>query len=424
MNQENTAPRALYICYFGLLEPLVQTQVLPYLREVRKDGISFSLITFESNPEQKWTKESIEATRKTLADEGIEWTFLKYHSQPKVLSTLVDILCGSLAVWQSIRRKKVDIIHSRVHIPAVMAAIARKFTTGKRPKHIFDIRGFFPEEYTDAGLWKKNGLLYKGAKSVERWLLGEADGFVALTEKAREILFPESKNDGFDKLGRPVQVIPCCVDMSKFSIIDSATRIQYREMLGCGKKRVVVYVGSFGGWYLTDQLFDFFSTARDLDPETFVLILTQRNKQNVIENLQTRGVKDTDFLVESVSPAEVPAYLSAADIAVSFIKPCYSKLASSPTKIAEYLACGLPFISNGGIGDIDELIRAKKVGVLIDDFDHESYLKALKKMGILLTDASLAKRCRKTAEEEFDLSNIGGRKYRSLYQQLLSNDGN
>ena len=26
---------ALYICYFGLREPLVQTQVLPYLREER-----------------------------------------------------------------------------------------------------------------------------------------------------------------------------------------------------------------------------------------------------------------------------------------------------------------------------------------------------------------------------------------------------
>src|SRR5687768_7432269 len=36
-----------------------------------------------------------------------------------------------------------------------------------------------------------------------------------------------------------------------------------------------------------------------------------------------------------------PSYLSAADAGLSFIKSCFSKIASSPTKNAEYLACGL-----------------------------------------------------------------------------------
>jgi len=31
--------KTLYICYFGLREPLVQTQVLPYLREIGKGGV-------------------------------------------------------------------------------------------------------------------------------------------------------------------------------------------------------------------------------------------------------------------------------------------------------------------------------------------------------------------------------------------------
>ena len=30
--------KTLYICYFGLREPLVQTQVLPYLRELLREG--------------------------------------------------------------------------------------------------------------------------------------------------------------------------------------------------------------------------------------------------------------------------------------------------------------------------------------------------------------------------------------------------
>ena len=38
---------SLYICYFGLREPLVQTQVLPYLRELVAGGVKMSLLTFE-----------------------------------------------------------------------------------------------------------------------------------------------------------------------------------------------------------------------------------------------------------------------------------------------------------------------------------------------------------------------------------------
>src|SRR5688572_15673029 len=40
-------PKTLYLCYFGVLEPLVQTQVLPYLREIRKGGTEVSILTFE-----------------------------------------------------------------------------------------------------------------------------------------------------------------------------------------------------------------------------------------------------------------------------------------------------------------------------------------------------------------------------------------
>jgi len=41
--------RSLYICYFGIEEPLVKTQVLPYLRELVKGGHEMSLVTFEQS---------------------------------------------------------------------------------------------------------------------------------------------------------------------------------------------------------------------------------------------------------------------------------------------------------------------------------------------------------------------------------------
>jgi hypothetical protein len=46
--------KTLYICYFGLREPLVQTQVLPYLRELARGGVGVSLLTFEPDMRRAW----------------------------------------------------------------------------------------------------------------------------------------------------------------------------------------------------------------------------------------------------------------------------------------------------------------------------------------------------------------------------------
>jgi glycosyltransferase involved in cell wall biosynthesis len=417
-------PHTLYLCYFGLHEPLVQTQVLPYLREIRKGGVKVSLVTFEPNFKAAWTKERIASEKKRLAaEDGFEWHCLGYHKRPSVPATAYDILNGARLARQLLRREKFDVIHARVHVPMLMAVLARKFSgrgrDGDKPKLIFDIRGFFPEEYTDAGVWKQNGWLYRATKRVEKYLLKEADAFVVLTEKARSILFPESRETGFDRFGRPVEVIPCCVDLQRFDAADEAARREIREKYNLHDRRVAAYVGSFDGWYLTGEMLDFFQTARERDPRTFTLILTQRDKEKVAARLRQRGFADADFLVESVPPAEIPKYLSASDVALSFIKACYSKQSSSPTKIAEYLAGGVPIVANDGVGDVTELIEGEKVGAVVRGFDAENYRAALEKIETLNADGRLPEKCRQRARKIFHLETVGGEKYRALYRRLL-----
>jgi glycosyltransferase involved in cell wall biosynthesis len=121
-----------------------------------------------------------------------------------------------------------------------------------------------------------------------------------------------------------------------------------------------------------------------------------------------------------VTPADVPRYLQAADLSLSFIKPCYSKLASSPTKIAEALASGLPIISNDGIGDLDAMIEGDKVGVIVREFNEAAYLEALSAVDAMLQDESLASRCRASAVNRFDLATVGGPGYVRLYQRLMT----
>jgi glycosyltransferase involved in cell wall biosynthesis len=271
--------------------------------------------------------------------------------------------------------------------------------------------------------------MYRAAKRVERWLMQESDGFVVLTDKARKLLFPETEADriskdvngqaprrtsmirrtgeGYrDRWDRPVEVIPCCVDFTRFAEANGQSRDEIRRELGVDDRRVLAYVGSFGGWYLTNEMLDFFTVAKQYDPQTLVLILTARNEKQVVAKLRSRGIADGDFIVKSVSPAEVPNYLRATDMAVSFIKACYSKQSSSPTKIAEYLACGVPVVANRGVGDIDELIGDNGIGVLVDDLSSESYRRAMQSIDEM---GKVGETCRTFAMMEFDLETIAAK---------------
>ena len=408
----------LYLCYFGLREPLVQTQVLPYLREINKlPDLRVSLATFEPDFEEKWNAEQIETERSKLAAENITWHVLPYHKSPSVPATLYDIFCGAKLARKLIKTENVNILHARVHLPAMMGALARR-GIGRKVKMIFDIRGFMPEEYTDAGTWKRGGILYKTLKRVENNLMKSSDAFVVLTEAAREILFPESKESGYDKLGRPIEVIPCCISRARFAAEDMP-RDEIRRELNLTGKKVIVHTGSLGGLYLTEEIVDLLDVYRRENANAFALILTQSSPDLIVPRLKEKGFGDGDFLVTRVSPAEVPKYLKASDIAVSFVKAGYATASRSPTKIPEYLACGLPVISNHGVGDVDEQITTEKVGAIVETLSSEGYKKALESVRELEQNEDLADNCRKTAWKRFDLESVGGERYRRLYRKLI-----
>ncbi|HWP42161.1 MAG TPA: glycosyltransferase [Blastocatellia bacterium] len=409
--------RSLYISYFGLREPLVQTQVLPYLRRIVEGGVEMSLLTFEPDLRRAWTREEFADWRVRLQADGIRWLALPYHKRPTLPATVFDILNGARLAARLAKRERIDVLHARGHVPAAIGAIAKRIAGGRL---LFDIRGLMPEEYVDAGIWRGGGYLYRLVKAAERKLLSAADGFVVLTERARGALFPDCSDT--DRSGRPIEVIPCCVDIGRFRAADSISRDEARNEAGVQGRRVMVYLGALGGWYLTAAMAEFLAVAHDQDDSTFSMILTQSPSEMIEPLLKRHGLSQKDYLIRKAPPSDVPRYLRASDIALSFIKPCYSKLASSPTKIAEYLAAGLPVICNRGIGDLDEQIEADRVGIIIKGLDRGSYIQALEDVERLRRDRDLSDRCRASALSRFDLERVGGERYRRMYNRLVKTE--
>lgn len=405
----------LYLCYFGLREPLVQTQVLPYLRQLSLGGTQVTLLTFEPNSRKTWLSADMDDWRERLQADGIRWFWLPYHKYPSLPAKLYDILAGAWFALRLIRRDKIEVLHARSHVSGAMGALAKRLVGGRL---LVDIRGFMPEEYVDAGLWPAGGYLYLITKVAERWIYATADAFVVLTDRARAVLFPGYSDS--DECGRPVEVIPCCVDFDRFNVVGKESRQAIRNELGVTGRRVLVYAGGLGGWYLTDEMVEFFVTARQQDPSSFLMVLTQSHPREIIQRLEERHIEEHHYDIRRVSPERLPSYIQAADVAITFIKPCYSKQSSSPAKFAEYLAGGLPVVCNSGIGDLDQIIEEDRIGVVVTDFNRGTYRKALCDLEDMMKDGDMSSRCRNSARRRFDLREIGGRRYRRLYARLES----
>ncbi len=399
--------RALYLCYFGVREPLVQTQVLPYLRELVRGGVAMSLLTFEPEARGTWTTE----WRERMRAEGIDWHMLRYHKRPTLPATLFDIVAGAWRASRIVRRERIDLLHARSHVGAAIGALAKKLTGARL---IFDVRGFLPEEYVASGNWPKDGALFRLTKAAERWLYQSADAFVVLTARARETLFPTSSRER--PAGRPVEVIPCCVSAER--IAPRSDRDAVRRELGISDRVVFVYIGVLGGYYLLRETVELLAMARENDARAYALVLTHGPAAPIVAELEHHGFTANDYRVMRTEPEDVPRFLGAADVALSLIQPSYARIASSPTKFAEYLAAGLPVISTAGIGDLDEHIEEGRVGALLRSLDRQAHSDVLRAIEALRRDPELGERCRQVARTRYDLETVGGARYRRLYEML------
>jgi glycosyltransferase involved in cell wall biosynthesis len=407
--------RVLFISYNGMLDPLGQSQVIPYLKVLSAAGVRFTLLSFER--EHAYTPEGVSKCRelqRELAESNIDWHWLRYHKAPSLPATMFDVTQGVRRAQALVNENQIEMVHARSHIPATIALrLKRRFGL----KMIFDVRGLMAEEYVDAGHWRKDSLPYRITKSAERRAFIAADGVVTLTEKIWPII---KEWDGLRNHEVVHEVVPCCADLGLFKF-DENERERRRSELGLGDRFVTIYSGSIDGWYLTDKMADFFTTLLKQKPNAYFLWLTPSRHDRIEELMQERGINKDNYGIVAAASRDVPSYLSASDAGLAFIKPCFSKLASSPTKYAEYLGCGLPLIINAGVGDSDSLITDEAAGFLVRDFNEIEYAAAAGAIDAFAgSPGQTRSRMREVAKRLFDVERVGGERYARLYREVLA----
>ena len=400
---------SLYLCYYPITEPLVQTQVVAYLAGLAAHGHQIHLLSFETEPLTAAQKRRIRAD---LRARGIRWHHLKYHKRPSLPATFYDVLCGVWKASRLIRRHKIEVVHARSHVPAAMGLMLKKLMGVSL---IFDIRGLMAEEYVDAGNWTPDGLPFRLTKAMERRCIVDADGLVVLTHRVKELLFGAASEFGGTPPA-PLRVIPCCADLTQIEA-QHPQRAALRQRLGLEGKTVLIYVGKVGGWYMQGEMVEFFAAARAHIPALHFLVLSQSDPQLMVDEFERCGIDERHYTLTQAPPAQVGGYLWAADFALSF-RAAASSVAASPTKIGEYLAAGLPLLCNTGVGDIDTLVESHKIGVAIEEFCAAEYDRASAAIAPLVGDETVRERCREAARASASLQQVGIPLYCALYQEV------
>jgi glycosyltransferase involved in cell wall biosynthesis len=356
---------------------LGQSQVIPYLQGLSKKGFQFYLLSCEK-PEVFEKNQA--AVKQMLNGYAIEWHPIQYTKKPPVLSTLKDIINLRKKAKQIHQQYNIDMVHTRPGIPALIGLwIKKKYGI----KFLHDIREFYADSRVEGGIWDiKNPLyriIYNYFKKKERQEVELCDGIVCLTHAAEKIILTLP---GYNK-GTALKVIPCSADLNLFdpATISNEQKQQLKKELGINQHDLVIsYLGSIGGWYMTKEMLSFCKLLSEKRPAVKFLFISPMPHDRIYIEAEKCGLSRDKLIIRHGKRNEIPVLLSLSDFSLFFIKPCYSKLSSSPTKHGEIMAMGIPVITNSGVGDVKEIVEKYRSGFVVNEFTVAAFTDVIDKM--------------------------------------------
>ncbi|HUS03635.1 MAG TPA: glycosyltransferase, partial [Chitinophagaceae bacterium] len=218
----------------------------------------------------------------------------------------------------------------------------------------------------------------------------------------------------------PIEVIPCSADLGLFNPdkINEELKQRFKNELGIKNDDLVIsYLGSIGGWYMTNEMMQFCKVVSDKIPEVKFLFISPHRHEIILEAAEKYNIPTNKIIVKHGRRHEVPVLLSFSHYSLFFIKACYSKISSSPTKHGEIMAMGVPVITNAGVGDVEEITTKYNAGIVLKELNYTEY----EKVATLIAGGKkfYKEEIIEGAKEYYDLEKAI-QKYAAVYKKILS----
>jgi len=354
-----------------MTDPLGQSQVLPYLKGLSNEGYVIHLLSFEKPERFKKHRKHISSICKSA---NIQWHPQDYASEGGLKNTLKQVWKMKKVAFYLHEKHNFDHTHCRSYISAL---IGLKLKRRKNVKFIFDMRGFWADERVEGEIWSlANPIfekIYKFFKRKEKQFFKEADYTISLTENGKN----EIESWSCFKNNTPkIKVIPCCVDLELFNpnTINIQNQSELKKKIGVADGDFILgYVGSIGTWYMLPEMLDYFNVLKKHQKNAKFLFVTGDQPEKIYSEAKRKGIEKENILIHSSLHKDVPLFISIFNLSIFFIRPTFSKKASSPTKQGEIMAMGIPLICNAGVGDTSEIVLNSLAGNVIQQCSTEAY---------------------------------------------------
>jgi len=278
-----------------------------------------------------------------------------------------------------------------IALPGVYAARRRSIPM------VFEVRDLWPEMPIAVGALK-SPLTIAAARRLERFAYRNAAQIVALSPGMKE---------GVVATGYPaenVTVIPNGCDLSMFRVPkETGVDFRYRQKW-LRDRPLVVYTGTLGTINGVEYLARLAAAVRHRDVGIrFLVIGSGREEEKVQQTARRLRVLGRNFFMwPSLSKSQIPAVLSAADMAASVFLDIPQMWNNSANKVFDALAAGRPTVINHEGWHADR-IRQTGCGLVLDPRDLESAADSL--VGAIRDDQWLARAqaaAARVAEEQFN----------------------
>lgn len=257
---------------------------------------------------------------------------LKYWANNSIWIKLVYLLC------------KPKIAIGRGAFATNLALDSRK--SNNTSKVIYDGRGAFYAECEEYQMVEKS--LLPHIKKWESTAIIKSDYRIAVSQKLvdywQEKYFYSQPHH---------QIIPCTIG-AQFEELDLTLSNRNDDKIR------FVYAGGGGDWQSLDSVCRLAEDIFKSNSNCEFLFLSKPNK-----HIDAISVKFPNKVFRKfVNPEEVPNILSQNDYGILIREKSITNKVASPTKFAEYLACGLSIIISPEIGDFSEFVVKNKCGLV------------------------------------------------------------
>lgn len=385
--------------YFNTPEMSGGTRSYEMARRLVAAGHEVHMITSwrRDNPQQEgWF---------TTQEQGIHvhWLPVPYSNTMSYMQRIRAFFDFAIAAKRKAAESNGDVIFATstpltIAIPAVFAAKKHKIPM------VFEVRDLWPELPAAMGAIK-NPVLLTLVKKFEKWAYKNSTAIVALSDGMK---------DGVVKAGYPadkVTVIPNSSDNSEFKYSADAARSFRAARPWLGDRPLLVYAGTFGRINGVGYLVELAAALAEIAPEVRILIVGGGQEQaKILKLAKEQNVFEKNFFMESKLPKkEIPALLSAANMASSLFIDLPEMQANSANKFFDALASGTAVMINYG-GWQHELVNTYGCGLTTWHLPvNEAAVIVAEKIQDPEWLANAGNAARRLAEEQFDRDLLAAR---------------